>query len=177
MRAFIVITTCATLLAPALGGCGGDKDEARRALLRPVDMNAKRRAEREKMRIVDAKGELIPSDQKIAGITLPKGIELYRSFELEWYLEGKHIEMGQLERYFSARLDPLAVERGQTFTTFKDARLRGEPNARRVTVELSRKFGGTTTTDVYIRQMRPPRVFVPEKQAEAQLQARRQRAE
>ena len=177
MRTLLLIAICSALLGPALSGCGRDKEEARRELLRPVDTQAKRLAEREKKRIIAPNGELIPSDQKLAGIAMPKGLELYRSFELEWYLEGKGMSVPQLERYFAARLDPLGIERGDTFVKLTDARLRDDPSARRVTVQLSRMVDIQTVTNVYIRQARPPRTFAQQSESEAKINAMRQRAD
>ena len=177
MRNWLAGSLAISLLAGGLGACGKDEDEQRRALLKPVDMRQKRIAEREKKKLFDEAGELIPSDQKVAGLTLPRGVELYRSFEYEWYLEAKHIDVPPLERYFSARLDPLGIEHNNNTVTFTDAYLRDDPRARRVTVRLARMIGHTTTTDVYISQVPPPRVFKSGKDAEEQLEAMRKRAD
>lgn len=177
MRTWLLNSLLLALLGSTLGGCSREEEQVRRELLRPIDIRKKRVVEREKKRYVDAAGELIPSDQVVAGITLPKGLKLYRSFEREWYLEAKRIDVGQLERYFAPRLDPLAVERNDSLVSFVDAHLRNDPSARKVTVRLSRLIGSETVTDVYIRQMPAKRVFQPERVAESQLKARRLRAE
>ena len=178
MRAFLIAFVCMSLAGAGLGGCGRDKkEEELRTLLRPVDMRAKRI---EELRLVDANGDLIPSGEKIAGLELPKGLTVYRSFEdgwHEWYLIGSRLEMAQLDRYFAARLDPLALERNDTHVLFKDAYLRDDPNARRISVRLTKKIGEGVTTDVYIRQAPPPRIFRSGDEAEAQIEARRQHAE
>jgi hypothetical protein len=177
MRLLPIYSLCAALLLPGLCACGKDEQETRRALLRPVDVRQKQIAEREKRRLFDANGELIPSGEKIAGLELPKGLELYRSFENEWYYEAKRINMGQLDRYFAARLDPLALERNATHVLFANAHLRSDPAARLVSVRLASLVANQVTTDVYIRQSPPVRTYPSERQAEAQLEARRKRAE
>jgi hypothetical protein len=177
MRTF-VYSLCFVLLSSGLSACSSEKQEARRALLRPVDVQQKRIAEHEKRRLFDAAGELIPSGEKIVGLELPKGVELYRSFEHEWYYEAKRINLGQLDRYFAARLDPLGIDRNATHVTFENATLRDDPKARRVTVRIASLIGHTTVSDVYIRQAPPIRQYATtEAQAEAQIEERRKRAE
>lgn len=177
MRALLIAFVCLSLAGASLAGCGREKAEQRRELLRPVDVHQKRI---EELRLVDANGELIPSGEKIAGLELPKGLSLYRSFEdgwREWYLVGSRLDMAQLERYFATRLDPLALERNATSVLFKDAYLRDDPNARRVSVRLAKMIGEVPTTDVYIRQAPPPRIFRSGEEAEAQIEARRKHAD
>jgi hypothetical protein len=179
MQPFFAYSLCVVLLSCGLAACSSDEQqEGRRALLRPVDTRQKRLAQQEKHRLFDAAGELIPSGEKIVGLELPKGLELYRSFEHEWYYEAKRINLGQLDRYFAARLDPLGVNRNATYVTFENATLRDDPKARRMTVRIASMIGHSTVTDVYIRQAPPIRQYATtQAQAEAQIEARRKRAE
>jgi hypothetical protein len=177
MRAFLIAFMCLSLAGASLAGCEREKEEKQRELLRPVDMRQKRIDE---LRLVDANGELIPSGEKIAGLELPKGLSLYRSFDdgwREWYLVGSRLEMAQLDRYLTARLDPLAIERNAKSVFYKDAYLRDDPNARRISVRMTKLIGDIPTTDVYIRQAPPPRIFRSGEEAEAQIEARRKHAD
>jgi len=181
MRLSLVRSLCAALLLSGLSAglcaCSSDEQETRRTLLRPVDVRQKTIAEHEKRRLFDANNELIPSGEKIAGIDLPKGLELYRSFENEWYYEARRINLGQLDRFFGARLDPLAIDRNATHVTFENASLRSDPSARRVTVRIAGLIGHRTASDVYIRQTPPIRKYPSESQSAAQIEARRKRAD
>jgi hypothetical protein len=181
MRIFFVRPLCVALLlsglCAGLCACGSDEQDTRRSLLRPVDTRTKAIAEQAKRRLFDANGELIPSGEKIAGLELPKGLELYRSFENEWYYEARRINLGQLDRYFAARLDPLGIDRNATHVTFENAALRDDPKARRISVRVASLIGHHTVSDVYIRQTPPIRQYPSESQAEAQIEARRKRAE
>ncbi|HMI92129.1 MAG TPA: hypothetical protein VK509_12225 [Polyangiales bacterium] len=181
MRIFLVRPLCAALLlsglCAGLYACGSDEQDTRRSLLRPVDTRQKAIVEQEKRRLFDVNGELIPSGEKIAGLELPKGLELYRSFENEWYYEARRINLGQLDRYFAARLDPLSIDRNASHVTFENAGLRDNPSSRRISVRIASLIGHQTVADVYIRQAPPIRVYPTESQAEAQIEARRKRAE
>ena len=99
------LTRYVLLLALVLGGCShkGD-DDKRRALLAPVDLRDKQRELYEKLRFYDAAGELMASDQKVAGIVLPRGLTPTFTFEREWYFESK-LPRAKLQKYFRDHLD------------------------------------------------------------------------
>lgn len=168
---------CLSLLASVAVGCGRNEDAQRRALLKPPDTRQKLIAEREKKVLFDALGNLLPSGELTAGVNMPKGMRLYRSFENEWYFEARNIPMAALDRYFAERLDPLGIERNATSVTFQDAIPRDDKKARRVTIRVGKLIGSGDVCDVYMRQAAPPRVFPSEQQAEAQMEARRKHAD
>lgn len=176
MRVLPMLSLCVALLAGVAGGCGKDEDGQRRALLKPVDRRQKWQKEREKRQLFDQAGELLPSGEIVAGINLPKGLKLHRSFESEWYYEAPYVPLAALDRYFVEHLDPLGIERGKAWVMFQNALPEGVPTARRVTVRVAQLSGGNVC-DVYINQAAPLRTYPSRAEAEALLQARRKRAD
>lgn len=168
---------CLTLLASAAAGCGKDEEEQRRVLLKPPDIRQQQIAEHQKKTLFDPLGNLIPSGEITAGVNMPKGMRLYRSFENEWYFEARHIPMAALDRYFAARLDPLGIERNATSVVFTDAIPHDDSKARRVTIRIGKLIGSDPVCDVYMRQALPTRVYPSAQEAEAQLEARRKHAD
>jgi len=169
---------CVLLLAAVGSGCSReDKKEQQRALLRPVDHRKERAVAREKRQLFDPQGELIPSEEMVAGVVMPRGLKMNRSFEREWYFRAKRVTLPALERYFGQRLLPMAVERTATSITFKDAQSKDDVDAPVVTVRIATLIGSTPTSSVYIQQAAPPRVFPSEKEVQAKLEAMRRRAE
>jgi hypothetical protein len=171
------VLLCLSLLASSAIGCGSDKEDQRRVLLKPPDMRQKLITERAKKTLFDPLGNLLPSGEITAGVNMPKGMRLYRSFENEWYFEARNIPMPALDRYFAARVDPLGIERNATSVTFQDAMPRDTNKARRVTIRIGQLIGADPVCDVYVRQAAPPRAYPSEQQAEAQMEARRKHAD
>lgn len=175
-RIAIVIVS---LLCGASVGCSMQtKQEAQqRALLMPPPPVQKFNDELKKRELFDAHGELLPSDETVAGLQLPRGLTLQRKFENEWYFESQVAPAAALDRYVSSRLKPLEVDRGNGFVAFKQALVKADPKARALTVRISAVTGSSTASEVYIKQAELSRKYVSGDEAEAQLRARREFAD
>jgi hypothetical protein len=109
----------------------------RREVLRVNDLAAERRKAREAERLVDDKGALLPSNEKVAGVVLPRGYKPRFNLPREWYLDGEH-QFGKLVTYFTEQLDADTVTRPNKATlTFLRARTKGDPNMEPVSVTIS----------------------------------------
>lgn len=174
----------ALLLCAALGlgaglGCSSDdqKQEQRRELLQPRDLKRDLDAERRRRQLYDEKGELLPSDETVAGIVLPKGLRLQQKIGNRWFYQTKRIPADKLERYFSRRLMRNRVERGEGSVAFVDAVPASDPKAPRLRVQIEALRGSATASQIYIEQAVPFKPKIPYDQVEAQLRAARERAD
>jgi len=168
-----------SLLCCAAAGCSmqNEQEVQQRALLMPPPPAQKFNDESKKRELYDAHGELLSSDESVAGLQLPRGLTLQRTFENEWYFESQVATSAALDRYISDRLSPTEVERGKGFVAFKGALVKANPKARALTVLISAITGSSTTSEVYIRQAELSRKYVSGAEAEAQLRARREFAD
>jgi hypothetical protein len=158
----------------ACSGKDGSDDERRRALLRPPDPALARAAEREKARLADDEGALLPSDKVFAGITLPRGFAGVLALEHERYYRSAYVSLAQLDRYFSGRLAAQAVERSPHTIRFVAAREKENPKAIPVTVRIGVAPGVPGTHEIYIAEPPPgPAVRPSEAEVNAQMEARR----
>lgn len=174
MQRGIAIVITSLLWGPPAGCSMPDKQETqKRALLMPPLPEQKFNQELKKRELLDAHGELLPSDETVAGLLLPRGLTLQRKFENEWYFESQAAPTAALDRYVSDRLTPMEVERGTGVVTFKQALIKGNPTARALTVRISAVTGSATASEFYIRQAEVSRKYVSGAEAEAQLRARR----
>ncbi|MGD8863043.1 MAG: hypothetical protein PVI30_23720 [Myxococcales bacterium] len=171
-------------LCVALAACSGGEEAQqqaqRRELLTVPDRSDELEALREKRRVYDAEGNLIPSGEVVAGVELPRGLELYRSFEGEWYYRTFKIRSEDLVRYFKPRLFTGQVNYTlNAAVTFKNARSKDFPEAPPIDVRIAKKRGGATISDVYIRQHQPPerKQWPSQAESEAQLEAMRRHAD
>jgi hypothetical protein len=177
-------TSVLLVLCVALAACsGGEKAEQqaqRRELLTVPDHSEELQALREKRQVYDAEGNLIPSGEVVAGVELPRGLELYRSFDGEWYYRTRKIRSEDLVRYFKARLFTGQIDYTlNAAVTFKKARSEDYPEAPPVDVRIAKKRGGATISDVYIREYQPPErnQWPSRAESEAQLEAMRRHAD
>jgi hypothetical protein len=158
MRARIpAMVLLAALAGAPLAGCGDDPQrERKRALLQPNhDVHRKAAEAREKRRLVDDEGDLLPSGEKVAGVMVPKGLTLYRRFEGQSFYKGTQVSTDQLERYFSAELLKARIERTDSLVLFSDAVPRSNPKAIPFELSITRLRGAEKATEVVFRERRP----------------------
>ena len=80
------LTMCILLLSGALGGCASREQApapAQKTATTEQEAAAEQTQSRRPLRQFDAQGRLIPSDEYIAGVRLPRGVELIRADEVE----------------------------------------------------------------------------------------------
>ena len=165
------------------GGCSSrsdDKAAKRREILKGPDLRAIREERQKKTRFMDDEGELIPSDTKVAGVQLPRGLELRIQYEDHWYFESL-LPLDKLQRYFGRQLDTVQIERGnEDSVTFRRARPKGEKVGPMLTVRVGRMANLPSRSEVRIDRTKPdlvknrPKTFP---QAEAELRKRRKYAD
>ena len=164
-----------------LAGCSCEsahRDEQRRALLRPPDVHRMRVEQPERVRLVDDRGDLIASDQVVAGITLPRGFTRAFAVEHASYYQSRHASLEQLDRYFTSRLSSKAIERGAGTIRYLAARPMGRPGATAVTVLIGEAPHAPGTQEIHIVEPRPrPSVPLSDTQMRAQMEARRKFAD
>ncbi len=150
----------------------------RRVLLTPPDTRRNLQKQREKQQVLDAKGNLIPSDQVVAGIVMPRGLELYASSEHDWDFKAHHVPADALERYFAPRLLATGVTHSLGgAVTFEKAQPKDNPKSPLVQLRIVRLRGELDESELFLRQAVPGKVYPSGAEAEAQLQARRAHAE
>jgi hypothetical protein len=176
-------TAWLTLLA-LLGGPLGCKHkradvvEARRELLTPPKTQQNVEEQQRKQQVLDADNELIPSEQVVAGIVLPRGLTLYASSEHDWDWKAHHVRADALERYFATHLLGASVGRSQGgAVSFDGGHSKDNPNGPLVWVRILRLRGSSEESEVFIREAKPSRPRLSAAEAEAQIQAQRAHAE
>lgn len=173
---------CAVLAGSSLFGCSrrdAAQEEQRRVLLAPPDNKREREEAARKKQIFDEDGDLIPSEQSIAGLILPRGLTPGMHFEHEWYFRSMEISAEALERYFLPRVLTGAVNHSQGGATeFVAATIKDNPSAPVVTIRILKLAGANSASELYIRQSVPAPLVRPKaSEVEAQLKARREHAE
>jgi hypothetical protein len=168
----------------AVAGCSGggaaDKVEQRRVLLRPPDSKRELEEQQRKLQVFDESGNLIPSEESVAGLLLPRGLSPGRQFEHEWYFTGLHVPAPALERYFAPRLQTNDITRSGdgAVLQFTGATIKADPKALGVTVRIVKMRGENDASELYIRQSLPPVTFHPSQaEVEAEMAKRRAHAE
>jgi len=171
LRILLVASGAATILtAPAIG-CSRQQrsqEEQRRALLTPSDYRQKLQEEERKRKLVDDDGELIPSDQTVAGILMPRGLGEVRAVENRYYFTSSRVSFEALDRYFGKRLFTGQIEReSPDSVAYIGANIKGDPKAMKVNVRISRIIGTEGNCEVFIHQgvPAPPVKGVAETQA------------
>src|SRR6185436_20147376 len=169
-----LLAACVVTLA-----CGDDQvREQRKELLRPDEILRKQSEERERLRIFDDQGELIPSGEEIADLELPKGLHQFRELEREHYFDAPRITIDKLERYFGSRLLPMGVEYTNTSVTFQDAHVKGaDPTALLVTVRIGQVTGTDPASELLIRIAKPPHKLKTREETEKELAEARKYAD
>src|SRR5262245_50634773 len=85
-RVGAALLVCAALGCVAAAGCGreAEKEQLRRELLEPQDSQQIAADKRLERQLFDEKGDLLQSEQKVAGVYLPKGLKLEQQLERRW---------------------------------------------------------------------------------------------
>jgi hypothetical protein len=130
------------------------KAEARRQLLRAENLEQKRSANLAAQRLTDAEGNLIASNDKLAGITLPRGYKPKFVLEREWTYDGE-LPFNKLEQFFLQRLSATIEHPAGMLTRFVQARPVGESDAPPVLVEVSPVPGREDWSRIHIQQPAP----------------------
>jgi hypothetical protein len=162
-------------LTLVVSACGDDsKSERKRALLQPRDGKLKLEQEKEKRRIFDDDGDLLPSGEKVGGVMLPKGLTLYRRIDQHSFYRTTEIKFEKLDPYFAEQLISTTVERKDSAVTFGGAVPKNNLKAPRLELSVTRLRGGPSSSEVYIRQSTTFRRAPPPDSPEAQLDPARQ---
>lgn len=173
------------VLALLAAGCGREQasvEEQRRELLRPPDLEKLATERREEARILSEDGELLESDEVVAGVRLPRGFTLRLALEHEWYYRSRHVRFEALDRYFQTRLTTTRIERSEHTVRYDAAKPRGQESASGVpfvTVRIGAAPGESGVQEIYIRRP-PPGLGGPppsEAHVRAELEAAQRTAE
>jgi hypothetical protein len=179
MRPWLALTLCGVLLGASTAGCGGcgsDQEERKRALLTPRTSKAAIAARRQEQRLFGDDGELLESDQKVAGVTLPKGLTPERAMDNHWFFRAEHIPAAALVRYFQKRLNSMTLERSEGAVVFGGAVPKDNPAALRLRVQIVQLRGSDHKSQLYIRQSVPYQPL-PASEAAARIEAQRKYAD
>jgi hypothetical protein len=172
---------CAAAVLLCAGACGGDRAseiEERRAVLRPPDDVRIREERRADARITDEHGALLPSEQVVAGVALPRGFSPALTLDRAWYYRSRSATFEQVDRYFLKRLDSREIRRSDREVEFVTARPKGTPGATPVLVRVRNAPEDPTEREIYIELPRPsPSVRPTEAEVRAQIEARRKFAD
>ena len=168
---------------PVVGACGDDPspppaETSRQRLLTPRNLTEERKQLRARARVADAEGRLLPSEQRVAGIVLPRGLREVRKRDNTWYFHSR-ASLEALQAYFGPRLLTGQVDLGGRGTvTFVNAQPKDDKAKRSVTVRIGPAPSSPRENQVYIseaafRPVNPPNAV----QVQAQIQARRKYAD
>jgi hypothetical protein len=168
----------AALLALA-GACShSTEDNKRRAVLAPVELHNTERELYEKLRFYDGAGNLLPSDENIAGVLVPRGLTHTFTLEREWYFDAQ-LPRIKLEQYFRAHLDggQVSYPGPDTFELLKGIP-KDTKDALPVLVRVYPQPGRGDAARVYIRQAAPaPARWPSEGEVREQMALRRSHQE
>lgn len=111
------------------------------------------------LRVFDVEGRLIPSDEYIAGIRLPRGVELFRADEVT-HVYRMRAPIERVLAYFGPMMITGNVERRGKGAVYKRASVRGaEMNPTKV--ELSIIEVGSNLVRISVTELPPPPQHVP----------------
>jgi hypothetical protein len=155
-----------------------DEDDKRRALLTPQDLPAKRDTAREAARLFDAAGNLIPSETKVAGLLVPRGMTLVVAPEHEWYFDGP-LPLPKLEKYLREHLEIHDEDHSiPGRIDFAESRPRDTPAPTPTFVSFYPKPGRPELSQLYIHEYVPRHQHLcPAAAAQAQMAARKAHAD
>lgn len=174
-RALLCAVALATTWATACSDQANDEAEARRKVLTPVAIEDSALAAYQRNRLFDDKGNLLPSEDKLAGIFVPRGFKQTFAFEREWYLDGI-VQREKVEAYFKERLTLSSAPSYPATHTLElfAATPKDTPDAPKVLVRVYPKPGPGEATRVYIRQASPePARWPSQEEVRAQIAAKR----
>ncbi|MCG8555304.1 MAG: hypothetical protein MJD61_08455 [Proteobacteria bacterium] len=114
-----------------------------------------------KRTLYDAEGNLLPSEQVLSGLTLPRGLTRKRAMRRRWVYESR-VPVDKLRRYFGLRLITGQIRPGGGGITYVAATPR---EAKGGVVKLDVKVGDHPSTRgiavVDIRELPPPPINPP----------------
>jgi hypothetical protein len=169
MRIVIIL-----IILSGLSACSGKTErEQRRELLRVPKAQTQTRARAVTSKWFDEKGNLLPSEHQIAGLKLPRGLELKRETELRHFYETM-VPANKLHWYFSARLTSAKIDRVSGSTTYVAAKLSdGSGGTARFDVKITPNRTPKGKTHVEIRQLAPRKPTPPLPQLMNELKRKR----
>lgn len=155
MRVVALIIALAALVA----GCGDSEAERRRELLRAPE-GAPPRPVIRSVELFDEQGELLASDEVVAGLRLPRGLKLKSADPRTWIYQSR-VPPQKLHSYFGKVLYGGAIEVVGKRTTYASARVR-EDRTRllRLEVQVRPSAPDGSVSLVEIRQL-PERTPLP----------------
>jgi len=110
-------------------------------------------------RVFDVEGRLIPSDEYIAGIRLPRGVELFRADEVT-HVYRMRAPIDRVLAYFGPMMITGNVERRGKGAVYKRASVRGaEVNPTKV--DLSILEIGSNLVRISVTELPPPPTHMP----------------
>jgi hypothetical protein len=152
----------ALILSAALAGCTSQPERGaeRRHVDSPADQAVEEPAERPTVTLkYDTHGDLLPSDDYIVGIRLPRSAELSRDTKLE-HVYRIRAPIDKVLAYFGPMMITGNVERRGKGAVYKRASVRGaEVNPTKVDVSILEV--GSNLTRVSVTELRPPPRHVP----------------
>lgn len=166
LTTWLILGTIAS--AACAVGCSSAEEtkraELRRQLLRGQDLEKQRNTRFEKERLTTYQGDLLPSDTQVAGVVLPRGFNQKFSFEYEWYYDGAE-PLPKLDSYLRKQLDFVSFDHPDPASTqFVQARTKGFPEMKPVTIKIYPVPGRSDWSRIYIRapQPLPEHILTPE---------------
>jgi hypothetical protein len=110
-------------------------------------------------RVFDVEGRLIPSNEYIAGVRLPRGVELFRADEVT-HVYRMRAPIDRVLAYFGPMMITGNVERRGNGAVYKRASVRGaEVNPTKV--DLSILEVGSNLVRISVTELPPPPTHVP----------------
>jgi hypothetical protein len=151
----VLLGTSCTLLA-----CSEPEAvQEQRALLTPPDQAALQREKNAKTALTNEEGELLPSDIVLGGFPVPRGFELKRSYDNEWYLRSLEVSAKRTASYIEKRLFTSSIVRSSVGGfRFEGAQLREAPNLPKLTVRVSPTKNLPNACELYIKSYGAPKV-------------------
>jgi hypothetical protein len=129
-----------------------DAAQEQRNLLTPPNQAAIQKEKQAKAAITNEEGELLPSDLVLGGFPVPRGFELKRSYDNEWYLRSLTVSAQRTASYIEKRLFFSSIVRSSVGGfRFEGAQLRDAPNLPKLTVRVSPNKGHPNACELYIR--------------------------
>jgi len=133
-------------------GCSKPEAEQQRELLTPPNQAAIQKAKQEKAIVVNGEGELLPSDLVLGGFPVPRGFEIKRSLDNEWFLRSLEVSAARVASYVDKRLFTGSLVRSSVGGFRWDgAQLRDAPNLPKLTVRVSPTKNRPNACELYIR--------------------------
>lgn len=134
--------------------------EQRRELLKVPSAVEQAKQHREQTRLYDDTGALVPSDEVISGLRLPRGLKLQFKLERRWVYDTL-VPLDRLRAYFGPRLETGSVAPGGGAVTYKHARAKESAGEIFFDVLIGAKVAEPGRNFVDIREYAPVPVTWP----------------